>query len=62
MVAWSSLIVNFLSPPTFRRPAKIVVKVLGVESPPDLITLLHCDASLDRLVKEGVILIRGDNS
>jgi len=54
---------NFLIPPTFQRPAKIFVKVVGGVDPSsaDPIVLLHLDTSLNRLVEEGVILIRADN-
>lgn len=55
---------NFLTPPTFQRPAKIFVKVLGGvdSSSADPIALLHLDTSLSRLVKEGVVFIRADNN
>jgi len=64
MVSCSSLIMNFLTPPTFQRPAKIFVKVLGGvdSSSADPIALLHLDTSLSRLVKEGVVFIRADNN
>ena len=61
---WSSLMMNFLTPPTFRRPAEIFVKVLGVDSSmdPEPVGMLDLDTGLRRLVREGVILIRADIS
>jgi hypothetical protein len=61
IISWSSLILNFLIPPTFQRPAEIFVKALAAESSGSLIPLLHLDASLSRLVREGVILLRADD-